>query len=426
MNAPRLLSPLSVQLSLTHSCNHCCIHCYNPDRPTPKLEKFDSDIKIPKLVDELSRNKVFDAVVTGGEPLTDKRLTTTLLKSLKDGGMNIYLNTNLTLMDQTFIDGLGDCIPGILTSIPSLSKDSCDKITKMNGSYNRIMNGISLCDDNDIIVGVNIVYSKYTDCTLELIEDLLKKHENIDRLSISPVIPPAYDVRNKKFKLTSEDLIKVKDMLLTIHEKYNITVGCNTPLPVCIVGNELHSIGRISACSAGSTNCTVDVSSGDVMSCFQYEHVYGNIYKDGLSECWNRMKEWNDNFLLNEECRGCSYVDVCFGECRILTIQKNSYDLNKKAVENLKIPDIPPADAGHRFRVNESMRLRKEDDGYIILSKNNYIYAPPQLVPLIDYFMEKKEFSIPEIKDDVEINDLLMKIIGIMVVKNALIDLGPL
>lgn len=262
-----LSSPVTVELALTRCCNHQCVHCYNPYRPKNDLRSCRSidDLKI--IMDQLQKNKVLKVVITGGEPLTDKELTIEAVKMLISLGIEVSLNTNLTLINQTFIDNLKAVDEDIclFVSIPSLNCNSYDLITNNSHGYSDVLRGLQLCLDNDLKVGINIVVTKLTEYDFQSISELLEKYPNIVYVSLSPVVPPEYDFDNNLFKITNEDLLLIRDILLQLNDKYKIPVGSSIPLPICIIGTELYRRGHSSTCCAGRTDCAIDFESGDFL-----------------------------------------------------------------------------------------------------------------------------------------------------------------
>jgi len=96
----KLEAPLIAQLELTDKCNIKCLHCYHLDpnflSKTNDLEEKDMIFLAKKIV----KSGIFDVVLTGGEPLTRKKLVTSLVKYFKDNNIHVSLNTNLLLMDE--------------------------------------------------------------------------------------------------------------------------------------------------------------------------------------------------------------------------------------------------------------------------------------------------------------------------------------
>ena len=284
MESIKLSAPLSVELTLTKGCNHKCLHCYNPWRKANKITGNKLTIEqIDKIVEELVKNNVWHVTISGGEPLTMPNEMFYLIHQLDNNGITYSINSNLTLMTEEIADVLKDKLKLktlILTSLPSIDETKCDEITQIEGSYRRILKGISISKRHGFKIGVNIVITKKNINDLDNIIDFLQKFE-IDYLSISTVIPPSYDILNKDYYLKNEDIIRVANCLLQVHEKLGIDVDSVTPLPLCILGDADKYQNVIStSCSAGINRCDIDCN-GDIFACSHEDKPYGEIeWKD--------------------------------------------------------------------------------------------------------------------------------------------------
>lgn len=98
-----LSAPVTVQWELTPWCDRECMWCYNYWRAefvtTPKIS--EEAIRIHEAaVADLIANRVFHVTVTGGEPLGVITKYYPLLQMLRDKGITISVNTNLSLLDE--------------------------------------------------------------------------------------------------------------------------------------------------------------------------------------------------------------------------------------------------------------------------------------------------------------------------------------
>ena len=223
--AVELSSPTSVDIAITKKCNHKCIHCYNVWR----TKENDKDLvktltieQINKIRDELVLNQVWRATLTGGEPLADIRVLYKLIEALLQAGIRLGMNSNLSLMTDEIADTLVNKYNWkeiILTSLPGLTANVCDRITQIKGSYYRIIKGIDICHQYGIPVGVNIVVSKKNLIDIELLPNFLSNYK-VDYVSITRAIAPLYDRNNKDFFLNAEEIVYMADILADIHEKF--------------------------------------------------------------------------------------------------------------------------------------------------------------------------------------------------------------
>jgi radical SAM protein with 4Fe4S-binding SPASM domain len=406
----KLSAPTSVELTLTQACNHKCLHCYNPyrKRACSKTSGFTKE-QLAIIINELEKNNVWHVTMSGGEPLVRTDVMFETAKLLQNSKITFSMNTNLSLMTNEIADFMQEQLNWdtlILTSLPSVHKELCDKITQTQGSYDNILRGIKICKQHGFKVGINIVISKMNISDLSTIDNFIRENP-IDYLCISIVIPPTYDSQNKDYYLSNDDVIQIADALIDINKKYNIDVDSITPLPLCIIKNIDKYINIISTtCSAGLTRCTID-TDGNIFACSHEEKPYGNIFTDGLKSSWNRMDNWRAVETLNPECKECKYLSLCGGECRMMHNIDNKYYQLSNCADIQFTPDEDNMNINHQttFTVQNDIQIRKEEFGAAIRIKYSEYFITQ---PVLDFYYILKDiqtFSIADILEFVEENE---------------------
>jgi MoaA/NifB/PqqE/SkfB family radical SAM enzyme len=103
--------PLVGQIEITDKCNIRCLHCYHLDNRlcSQACKSIDlPDAMVMDLAQRMIDAGIFNAVITGGEPLIRKRLTIELVRLFVKNKVLVSLNTNLLLMDQATITALDE------------------------------------------------------------------------------------------------------------------------------------------------------------------------------------------------------------------------------------------------------------------------------------------------------------------------------
>lgn len=381
----RLKSPLRIDLVLNGDCNHKCAHCYNPWRDgCSETARFDEDAVIrnlDRIADELAKNEVWSAILTGGEPLMHPRVLAFCIRRLNEAGISMSLNTNLTRMTAKLAEGLvKECgwTGMILTSLPSISPDVCDEITRVPGSFGRIMKGIETCRNAGIRVGVNTVVTKRNLADLPRFADFAEKNR-LEYVSLSTVIPPAYDPDNPVWWLDADDVRAVADALIDVKERAGAEIGSVVPLPLCLLGDaEKYMPVLETTCTAGVGKCSVNAVTGEVNACGHGDASCGSVLTDGLAKCWKRMEKWGEDEILADECRNCGWLFLCGGECRMMrrmrkiagkTGSEAPYVLSPEA--EIRFParsgaEAPAVGDDEKLRVRPGMKARKEEFGYVV------------------------------------------------------------
>ena len=280
-------APVSIELTLTHKCNHRCIHCYNPSADHPDLKKSGLPVseRIARITEQLVENNVRKVILSGGEPLTEKGLLLSVMRSLQAADIIFSLNTNLTLIDPSFLSDLTSLekVPSLFVSLPSVTEEACDAITGIKGSYRRILDGLKICCDHNVDVALNIVVSKKTQYSYEGIRSLPETYPCITHVSLSQVVAPVHDPDNPDFYLDEDDYHRRTDVLRKIYRDHGISSGDSIPLPLCITGYDDEIRQYSSMCCAGRTHCTIDFDTGQIHACSHDTESFGNIYTDGLN-----------------------------------------------------------------------------------------------------------------------------------------------
>ena len=309
----------SISIEITKRCNFRCNFCFASSNKKSAKEIYISDDKLEKVIHEIKENNLTKVTITGGEPLLEHELFLRIIKKLHENDIVINLNTNISLMNNQIAQEIRDYIGTefyVFTSLLSADENTCDSITGISESFMRIVDGIQCCKRNGLKVSVNFTISRDNVKDLGLIEGFVEKYD-IDRVSISRVIPPFYERNLERDILTEREITQIADTLVTINKKYGISVTSSHPLPLCVIGDDKkYDIIEAQRCRAGSGHCAVNLVTGNVFACSQENKNYGNIYEQSLYDCWLAMKDEYGIYNLAKKCRTCNLLSRCGGECK--------------------------------------------------------------------------------------------------------------
>ena len=305
----------AVTLEITRKCNHSCIFCYNPEVDNDVDVSFE---QIDFVVKKISDYGIQRVTVSGGEPFLLKKQTEHLIQRLCEEKLDICLNTNLTLIDSGTAGYLEKMIGHdniVYSSIPSVKEDTCDRITRVPGSYQNVVRGIDVLKSHNMKIGLNMTVSPVNVNDLGLVSDFLSQNA-VDSFTLFPVIPPIYDRNNIIHSNDMDTLKMVADTLVEIHDVFGITVGSIRPLPLCVIGGDnKYGIIKGGRCSTGIKRFAIEMGSGNMVACSQENKIYGNVYSDSIEECYEKMKDWRNSKYIATACRGCDKMEKCGGMC---------------------------------------------------------------------------------------------------------------
>lgn len=372
--------PLTAQLEVTDFCNHRCIHCYNLDseiknRPMRHVDDETVLAVAQKLID----CKVFGVIVTGGEPLIKKELTKKLISLLKDNGLRVSLNTNLTLFDDDFINFLKEKKVGVLTSCPSGISSSFAKLVGID-NYAKFETNLKKLADIGVRFTVNMVVTKDN---LHEIRETAERMKALGCKSFAAT-PMGLNVEYPRLDLllTVEEVQQVISELLWIGENLGMKVDILEALPKCVFPGSV-LMGKHAflnrKCQAGRTVIAVSCN-GDVRPCAHNPSSYGNILEEDLRDIWQKMNDWRSAQYVPDGCRDCTWLNRCNGGCRTNAKAFNG-DWNRNDMWCTGQLTIPTPKEHHcaielkadtRLQFTSSIRTRKEtEDAYVIYNASD-------------------------------------------------------
>ena len=304
-----LSAPITAQLEVTDFCNHRCIHCYNLDsnianRPMRKVE----DETVIKCAQKLIDNGIFSVVISGGEPLIKRDLTQKLITLFKNNDVQVHLNSNLTLFDDSFIDFLAKSQITVLTSCPSAIPESFKKLTGVD-NYVLFAANVQKMVSAGVKFSVNMVITKDN---LHEIRTSAKAMKDLGCKSFAAT-PMGLNMTYPRLDLllSIQEVQSVIDDLLWIEEHLDLYVDVMEALPKCVFSEKIlskkHSfLNR--KCQAGRTVISVSCN-GDVRPCAHNPISYGNILQEDLKDIWKKMQDWRTAKFVPDDCKTCSWVN---------------------------------------------------------------------------------------------------------------------
>lgn len=382
----RLKSPLLVQLELTERCSNNCLHCYNYWRERDgKRSAGGVDFpleRVNEFVSEIAAHEVFHIVVTGGEPLLNKKVLFHLLRQAKRAGITVTLNSSLTQLtdgDARLLGELG--LGNVLTSILGSTDKRHDAITQTQGSFVKTLRGIRILQRNNVRVSVNMVVSR------DNLDDirataLLVNSLGVRRFNATRVGCPGNCKDFGKHELTTDEFRLYLHTFHSLSDIQGLRSDALEGYPLCGLGDierHLQFLGR--KCLAGITTLTV-AANGNARPCSHLDVEYGNVFEDSLETVWHRMDEWARGEFLPVTCQSCKLLSVCSGGCRMEAKMTNGsltsldpyanpeeverIDMQLRKIISSRRNEENKVDLPAKLKLNPKARIRTESFGAVV------------------------------------------------------------
>ncbi|OGX15642.1 MAG: hypothetical protein A2166_02610 [Omnitrophica WOR_2 bacterium RBG_13_41_10] len=154
--------PIYVQFAVSNRCNLRCSMCSALD--SRKAEQELGLPEIERLAGILKELDVAILILTGGEPLLRNDLAE-IIRLFARRGLEVRLQTNGILINESKVKELTDAgLKEVTISFDSFDAKKYDEITSVNGSWDKIIQGIALFSQylpkKGNISGINTVVSK--------------------------------------------------------------------------------------------------------------------------------------------------------------------------------------------------------------------------------------------------------------------------
>ncbi|HXK55828.1 MAG TPA: radical SAM protein, partial [Gammaproteobacteria bacterium] len=168
--------------NLVRRCNLTCKHCYSISADKDFPNELSTD-QVFEVMQDLKRFKVPVLILSGGEPQLRPDIFD-IAHRAKAMGFYTALSTNGTLIDESNIDSiaavgfdyLGISIDGI--------QQTHDRFRRMEGAFDASIQGLRLCRDRNIKVGLRFTMTRDNADELPQLLDLMDR-EAVDKFYFS-------------------------------------------------------------------------------------------------------------------------------------------------------------------------------------------------------------------------------------------------
>jgi cyclic pyranopterin phosphate synthase len=189
-----------IRYVITKNCSYNCEYCHAEGMRNKKFFKENLTPEDYQFLFRVSKQFGINSVsLSGGEPLM-RRDIYKVVRLLKKEKGNITITTNGLLILQN--KKLWDYVDNVHVSLDLLNKESYEKISKVKGSYDRVLAGLDYLSNKNLIKKINAVSFETT--TLKQIGELIDFSKKISAtLRFLEIYP-----EDKTDYISHENLIK--------------------------------------------------------------------------------------------------------------------------------------------------------------------------------------------------------------------------
>ncbi len=328
--------------NLIRRCNLNCKHCYSLSADVNFPGELGTD-EVFAVMDDLRAFGVPVLILSGGEPLLRPDIFE-ISRRAKDMGFYVGLSTNGALIDAPMSRRIAD----IGYNYVGVSLDGIgevhDRFRRVEGAFDASLNGIRLCRDLGIKVGIRFTMTENNVESLKGLLDLMEA-ERIAKFYLSHLV---YAGRGNRYReddayhrttRSSMDLVfeRCHD-LVRRGEKTEFVTGNNDADGVYFLywaqerfpDKADHIRAKLAAWGGNSSG--VNVANIDNLGnvhpdTFWWHHTIGNVKERPFSEIW---PDTSDPIMaglkqrprrIKGRCGACAQFDICGGNTRVRAMQ---------------------------------------------------------------------------------------------------------
>lgn len=272
-------APQMINWNYSYICNLNCRHCYSRTRKSNEVAKTSDKLKI---VDNIVRSNVFWVNLGGGEPILESDIYD-IIRAMTSNNIYVSLSTNGTYIDESRARKLGEAnLSQVSISLDNSDPEKHNAIRGYDNSFDYVMNAISLCRENDILV---MLSTTITSENFEDIENIIKIgiEKGCKAISLKRIKMTGNAADNKYLELNDQQVEELYNIVISVKEKYpEFTIYFNY--------DEDNIIGLDGGCSCGKTSIAI-MPNGDVIPCVYNDVMYlGNAINEDLAEIFHSPK----------------------------------------------------------------------------------------------------------------------------------------
>lgn len=292
-------APISLQLELTSTCNCHCSHCYNRSGEGFSENLMTSERWLDFCRKLVAGGGIFQATISGGEPLTQREYLWDLMDILGNDGTIFNLITNGFLFSQDVLKHLLKYkFYWIQVSIDAPYASFHDEFRHLQGCWEKAIRAAYAI----ALSGIPLrVASTVTPKTLNCLEDFVKMSINLGAsyLIIGEVVPSGRAVDNSDIFLSNEERDRFYLIMKDLREKYVKDIS------ILISGSQRVQLEY--ACENSLDGAIIRPDGSIRLDC-SCPFVIGNVLKDDIFDVWKKAQNCWSNSMVKKYIESCDPI----------------------------------------------------------------------------------------------------------------------
>ena len=337
ISAPRKPSGPVVIWNLIRRCNLTCKHCY----ATSADKDFPGELNTEQVYGVLNNLKDFGVpvlILSGGEPLMRPDIFK-ISHRAKDMGFYVGLSSNGTLITEDNIQNIVDVGYNYVGVSIDGSRETHDKFRRKQGSFDAALNGIRLCHDAGIKVGLRFTLTQDNKQDLpELLQ--LMDDEGVDKFYLSHLNYAGRGNKNRRDDLHHQMTREAMDLIFNTcledvkagRKREFVTGNNDADGPYMLLwarenlpehADHLEQLLKQWGGNSSGVNISNIDNIGNVHpDTMWWDYTIGNVKERPFSEIWMDTSDplmaglKLDNRPVEGRCATCTYYNICGGNTR--------------------------------------------------------------------------------------------------------------
>jgi radical SAM protein with 4Fe4S-binding SPASM domain len=305
--------PVLSEIAVTYACNLRCAFCYAGS--CPERRETMTLAQCRRVLDVIRRDAQVPSVsFTGGEPTLVEWLPDAVryAKKLK---MRVNLITNGTLLTDSLVSRLKSAgLDSAQVSLEAPTPATHDRITTVQGSFERTVRGVKLLKDAGIHVHCNTTVNRLNLPELDKFTELYREL-GLTRFSMNLMIPCGHGAGARDLWVKYEETCDIVRRMRRLARDAGLKFMWYSPTPMCMFNPIPLGLGNKS-CAACDGLLSI-APDGGVLPCSSWDEPVGNVLREPFARVWDSARA---RFIRGKEyapsaCAGCELLAICQAAC---------------------------------------------------------------------------------------------------------------